>query len=214
MRNVGRDRPDSRARNTRCRSRSTIRARTASSAPADDQTFQTFALRPAPGQDRAVHQRDDGNDATSTRRVRRQPALLGQVDGADLVRLHLVDDAHAHRQAAARGRAPRRSSISVRSDVRRQRPETSTLWNYKVIGRYVMPWDIGLSGSWKVQSGFNYARTISVTMPVEGSRTIRVEHACDENPAHRERPPSRARSPRPSAPVVRVFAIPAAEGSA
>jgi len=53
--------------------------------------------------------------------------------------------------------------------------ETDTLWNYKVVGRYVMPYDIGFSGSWKVQSGFNYARTISVTMPVEGTRTIRVE---------------------------------------
>ncbi len=53
--------------------------------------------------------------------------------------------------------------------------ETDTLWNYKVIGRYVLPYEIGFSGSWKVQSGFNYARTISVTMPVEGARTIRVE---------------------------------------
>ncbi len=53
--------------------------------------------------------------------------------------------------------------------------ETSTLWNYKIIGRYVLPFDIGLSGSWKVQSGFNYARTISVAMPVEGTRTVRVE---------------------------------------
>jgi hypothetical protein len=53
--------------------------------------------------------------------------------------------------------------------------ETSTLWNYKIIGRYVLPYDIGFSGSWKVQSGFNYARTIAVTMPVEGSRTVRVE---------------------------------------
>ena len=48
--------------------------------------------------------------------------------------------------------------------------ETSTLWNYKIVGRYVMPWDIGFSGSWKVQSGFNFARTISVTMPVEGAQ--------------------------------------------
>jgi hypothetical protein len=53
--------------------------------------------------------------------------------------------------------------------------ETSTLWNYKVIGRYVLPYEIGFSGSWKVQSGFNYARTISVTFPVEGARTVRVE---------------------------------------
>ena len=53
--------------------------------------------------------------------------------------------------------------------------ETSTLWNYKVIGRYVMPYEIGLSGSWKVQSGFNYGRTMSVNLPVEGARTVRVE---------------------------------------
>ena len=53
--------------------------------------------------------------------------------------------------------------------------ETDTLWNYKVVGRYVLPLDIGFSGSWRVQSGFNYARTISVAMPVEGNRTIRVQ---------------------------------------
>ena len=39
----------------------------------------------------------------------------------------------------------------------------------------MLPYEIGFSGSWKVQSGFNYARTISVTMPVEGVRTIRVQ---------------------------------------
>jgi len=53
--------------------------------------------------------------------------------------------------------------------------ETSSLWNYKIIGRYVMPFEIGFSGSWKVQSGFNYGRTISVAMPIEGNRTIRVQ---------------------------------------
>jgi len=53
--------------------------------------------------------------------------------------------------------------------------ETTNLWNYKIIGRYVLPYQIGFSGSWKVQSGFNYGRTVSVTMPVEGVRAIRVE---------------------------------------
>jgi len=53
--------------------------------------------------------------------------------------------------------------------------ETTSLWNYKIIGRYVLPYAVGFSGSWKVQSGFNYGRTISVAMPVEGNRTIRVE---------------------------------------
>ena len=53
--------------------------------------------------------------------------------------------------------------------------ETSTLWNYKVVGRYTMPFDIGFSGSWKVQSGGNWGRSISVPFPGDGSRTVRVE---------------------------------------
>ena len=53
--------------------------------------------------------------------------------------------------------------------------ETSTIWNYKVIGRYVMPWDIGTSGSWRVQSGQNYGRTVSVPFTGDGTRVVRVE---------------------------------------
>ena len=53
--------------------------------------------------------------------------------------------------------------------------ETSTFWNYKVIGRYTLPLDIGVSGSWKVQSGQNYGRTINVRFPGDGSQTVRVE---------------------------------------
>jgi hypothetical protein len=53
--------------------------------------------------------------------------------------------------------------------------ETSTLWNYKVIGRYLLPYAVGLSGSWKVQSGQQYGRTISVPFPGDGTRTVRVE---------------------------------------
>ena len=53
--------------------------------------------------------------------------------------------------------------------------ETSTLWNYKVIGRRTLPLDIGMSGSWKVQSGGNWGRSLSVTFPGDGTRTVRVE---------------------------------------
>jgi hypothetical protein len=53
--------------------------------------------------------------------------------------------------------------------------ETSTPWNYKIIGRYTLPYEVGLSGSWKVQSGFNYGRTIAVPFPGDGQRTVRVE---------------------------------------
>jgi hypothetical protein len=56
--------------------------------------------------------------------------------------------------------------------------ETSTVWNYKVIGRYELPWGIGSSGSWRVQSGQNYGRTITTTTaqtPGDGARVFRVE---------------------------------------
>jgi Carboxypeptidase regulatory-like domain len=53
--------------------------------------------------------------------------------------------------------------------------ETSMIWNYKVIGRYELPWGIGSSGSWRVQSGQQYGRTINVTFPGDGARTVRVE---------------------------------------
>jgi hypothetical protein len=53
--------------------------------------------------------------------------------------------------------------------------ETSTLWNYKVVGRYTLPYQIGLSGSWKVQSGRNYGRSISFAFPGHGTLPLRVE---------------------------------------
>jgi hypothetical protein len=53
--------------------------------------------------------------------------------------------------------------------------ETSTIWNYKIIGRYVLPFDIGTSGSWRVQSGQQYGRTISVPFSGDGTQTVRVE---------------------------------------
>jgi hypothetical protein len=55
--------------------------------------------------------------------------------------------------------------------------ETTTLWNYKIVGRYTMTWDIGLSGSWKVQSGRNYGRSMSFTFPGDGTQSFRVEPA-------------------------------------
>jgi hypothetical protein len=53
--------------------------------------------------------------------------------------------------------------------------ETSTLWNYKAIGRYTMPYDIGFSGSWKLQSGRMWGRTTSVTHPGDGAQNVRME---------------------------------------
>ena len=53
--------------------------------------------------------------------------------------------------------------------------ETSTLWNYKIIGRYTLPYDIGFSGSWKVQSGRQWGRNTSVAFPGDGAQAIRME---------------------------------------
>jgi hypothetical protein len=53
--------------------------------------------------------------------------------------------------------------------------EATTLYNYKLIGRYTLPFDIGLSGSWKLQSGVQWGRTVSVAFPGDGTRTVRVE---------------------------------------
>jgi carboxypeptidase family protein len=53
--------------------------------------------------------------------------------------------------------------------------ETSTTWNYKVVGRYTLPLDVGLSGSWKVQSGYQWGRTTSITFPGDGAQNVRVE---------------------------------------
>jgi carboxypeptidase family protein len=53
--------------------------------------------------------------------------------------------------------------------------ETSTQWNYKVSGRYMLPYEIGVSGSWRFQSGYQWGRTSSVTFPGDGTQNIRVE---------------------------------------
>jgi hypothetical protein len=53
--------------------------------------------------------------------------------------------------------------------------ETTSTWNYKVIGRYVLPYDIGISGSWKVQSGYQWGRTTSVPFPGDSAVNVRVE---------------------------------------
>jgi hypothetical protein len=53
--------------------------------------------------------------------------------------------------------------------------ETSTIWNYKVVGRYIAPLGVGISASWKVQSGYQWGRTTSVPFPGDGAQNIRVE---------------------------------------
>jgi hypothetical protein len=72
--------------------------------------------------------------------------------------------------AAGNGKA-----YSWNDNLMRYGRETSTIWNYKLIGRYTLPWEIGTSGSYKLQSGRNYGRAVSFSLPNLGNQTTRVE---------------------------------------
>jgi hypothetical protein len=136
---------------------------------ADDQTFQTRALAAGTGTNR-VYTNDDRNDAdfhTAEFAINRRFANRWML----LTSFGYTWSTMNHNQNAARSFVYRPFDLMWGDEGK----ETSTLWNYKLVGRYVLPFDIGFAGSWKVQSGFNYARTISVTMPIEGARTIRVQ---------------------------------------
>ena len=135
----------------------------------DDQTFQTRALATGIGTDR-VYTNSDTNDADFHTA---EFAINRRMSGKWMMLTSFGYTWSTMNHAAGSGRSfvYRPFDQMFGNDGR----ETSTLWNYKIIGRYVLPYTIGFSGSWKVQSGFNYARTISVAMPVEGNRTIRVQ---------------------------------------
>jgi hypothetical protein len=141
---------------------------------ADDQTFQTRALAAGVGDTRVMtNLGKEGNADFQTMEF----ALNRRFSGKWMM-LGSFGYTWSKMAHTAGGARPGTTTVIYRPFDQLwgdQGIETDTLWNYKIVGRYVMPWEIGFSGSWKVQSGFNYARTISVTMPVEGARTIRVE---------------------------------------
>jgi len=58
---------------------------------------------------------------------------------------------------------------------RRFGSESQTYWNYKLIGRYEFPWMLSVAGSFKLQSGFNWARSSSVPLPGFGNTTVAME---------------------------------------
>lgn len=67
-----------------------------------------------------------------------------------------------------------------RPNQRRLGQGETTFWNYKLVGRYVFPYDIGVSASYKLQSGYNYPRELSVNLPNAGAETMPAE-AFDAN---------------------------------
>jgi outer membrane receptor protein involved in Fe transport len=81
-------------------------------------------------------------------------------------------------KAAANG-----TNVVWQPNRRRFGAQNTTLWNYKLIGRYSMPWGLGVSGSYKLQSGRNWSRELSVALPnARTTELISVEPA-DSNRA-------------------------------
>jgi hypothetical protein len=60
-------------------------------------------------------------------------------------------------------------------NVQRLGKQDTTSWNYKLVGRYDLPWGIGTSASYKLQSGNNWARTLNLNLPVAGAVSILAE---------------------------------------
>lgn len=58
---------------------------------------------------------------------------------------------------------------------RRFGKEQTTFWNFKLLGRYELPWQLAVAASYKLQSGFQYGRYVSVALPNAGSQNIAME---------------------------------------
>ena len=140
---------------------------------ADNQTFQTFDRPATIGADRVYTNTDMTADFHNVefalnRRFRGKWMLLTSFEYTWSNMLH--DTTGYGRFTGATAYRPARRLFGDENG-----NETSTVWNYKAIGRYTMPWGIGSSASWRVQSGQNYGRTISVNFPGDGVQTVRVE---------------------------------------
>jgi len=66
-------------------------------------------------------------------------------------------------------------SYSWNRNIQQADRETTTVWNYKLIGRRSLPFNAGISGSYKLQSGRQWGRAANFNVPVLGSQTVRVE---------------------------------------
>ena len=53
--------------------------------------------------------------------------------------------------------------------------EVTTGFGFKLTGRYVLPYDVGVSGSYRIQAGSQWGRTVSIPFPGDGTQNIRVE---------------------------------------
>jgi hypothetical protein len=129
----------------------------------DETTFRTFDRTASAASDRVYTNPEQNNDDYHTMEV----ALNRRFSNGWML---LTSFGHTWRH---QGTANYRPADRLWLDDNGQ--ESTTLWNYKLIGRYTLPLDIGVSGSWKLQSGEQWGRTASVRFPNDGTRTVRVE---------------------------------------
>ena len=59
----------------------------------------------------------------------------------------------------------------------------TTYWNYKLVGRYVFPHEIGLTAAYRLQSGFQVGRRINVQLPNAGTERV-MANAYDDRAPH------------------------------
>ena len=129
----------------------------------DERTFQTFDRPAIAGSDRVYTNPEGNNDDFHTVEI----ALNRRFSGKWML---LTSFGYTWRH---QGTDDYRPADRLFLDENGQ--EATTLYNYKLIGRYTLPFDIGLSGSLKLQSGTQWGRTVSVSFPGDGNRTVRVE---------------------------------------
>jgi hypothetical protein len=142
---------------------------------ADDQTFQTFDRPASIGSDRVYTNPDNNKADFNTLEVALNRRFTNRWMLLTSFGYTWLNQIHGSSTTVSSGNG---QSFSYRpSDLLfgDNGYETSTLWNYKAIGRYTLPFEIGMSGSWKVQSGGNWGRSLSVAFPGDGTRTVRVE---------------------------------------
>lgn len=141
----------------------------------DDQALQVFDRLAAP-ETRVFTQNDEYDSDYDTiefalnRRMKNRWLLMTSVGYSWLKQLHGQTSSTSALSSGGNEKA-----WDFRPNYRRFGRETSTSWNYKVIGRYEFPWGIASSGSYKLQSGREYGRLISVNLPVAGTETFRAE---------------------------------------
>jgi hypothetical protein len=142
---------------------------------ADDQTFQTFDRPASIGSDRVYTNPDNDQADFNTVEVALNRRFTDRWMLLTSFGYTWLNQIHGSSTTVSSGNGQTFSYRPADLMFGDNGYETSTLWNYKVIGRYGLPFDIGMSGSWKVQSGGNWGRSLSVAFPGDGTRTVRVE---------------------------------------